>query len=65
MNEQEPAKSDDFFGTPKEDNTDAQRTYPMTVGQVVGQTVYAGRNQRCPCGSGLKYKKCHRTYQMG
>ncbi len=18
-----------------------------------------GRNERCPCGSGLKYKKCH------
>jgi len=38
---------------------------PMTIGQVVGRTVYTGRNERCPCGSGLKYKKCHRVYQMG
>ena len=22
-------------------------------------TVKAGRNERCPCGSGLKYKHCH------
>ncbi len=25
--------------------------------QVVGRKV--GRNERCPCGSGLKYKHCH------
>ena len=22
-------------------------------------TVKVGRNERCPCGSGLKYKHCH------
>lgn len=24
-----------------------------------GNKVYVGRNDKCPCGSGLKYKKCH------
>jgi len=27
-----------------------------TIGQMFGAV---GRNDRCPCGSGLKYKKCH------
>ena len=24
-----------------------------------GRTTPAGRNDRCPCGSGKKYKRCH------
>lgn len=24
-----------------------------------GKKVYVGRNDKCPCGSGIKYKKCH------
>ena len=27
--------------------------------RVPGNTRDVGRNDRCPCGSGLKYKKCH------
>lgn len=30
-----------------------QRTQPIVSGQKVG------RNEKCPCGSGKKYKKCH------
>lgn len=30
-----------------------QKQQPITVGEKVG------RNDPCPCGSGLKYKKCH------
>lgn len=27
--------------------------------QVVALTLKVGRNDPCPCGSGLKYKRCH------
>lgn len=30
-----------------------QKQQPVTVGEKIG------RNEPCPCGSGLKYKKCH------
>ena len=26
---------------------------------IVRETPKVGRNEPCPCGSGLKYKKCH------
>jgi hypothetical protein len=29
-----------------------------TVRPIVGRTV-PGRNERCPCGSGRKWKNCH------
>ena len=29
------------------------------VPRPTGPSVKAGRNERCPCGSGLKYKHCH------
>lgn len=29
------------------------------TGQQSGTRAKAGRNERCPCGSGLKYKRCH------
>ena len=29
------------------------------AGQPKGSTTKVGRNERCPCGSGLKYKHCH------
>ena len=30
---------------------------PLTP--IVRETPKVGRNEPCPCGSGLKYKKCH------
>jgi hypothetical protein len=33
---------------------------PETIGKIVrGVRRKIGRNEPCPCGSGLKYKKCH------
>ena len=32
---------------------------PQTATAANRITVKAGRNERCPCGSGLKYKHCH------
>lgn len=29
------------------------------VPRPTGPSVKAGRNERCPCGSGLKYEHCH------
>jgi hypothetical protein len=29
------------------------------AGQPAGSQTKTGRNERCPCGSGLKYKHCH------
>ena len=26
---------------------------------MLGKTRKIGRNDKCPCGSGKKYKKCH------
>ncbi|RPJ69548.1 MAG: hypothetical protein EHM20_16315, partial [Alphaproteobacteria bacterium] len=26
---------------------------------IVRETPKVGRNEPCPCGSGLKFKKCH------
>lgn len=28
-------------------------------GPATPQSIKAGRNESCPCGSGLKYKRCH------
>jgi len=30
---------------------------------VVNKTVKVGPNDPCPCGSGKKYKKCHRLLE--
>ncbi len=32
---------------------------PQTIGDRNRVNSKAGRNERCPCGSGLKYKRCH------
>jgi preprotein translocase subunit SecA len=32
---------------------------PQTATADNRYTVKVGRNERCPCGSGLKYKHCH------
>ena len=39
----------------------AQRAASMSKLPSRGSTarVKIGRNERCPCGSGLKYKRCH------
>ncbi|MGI9146902.1 MAG: SEC-C metal-binding domain-containing protein, partial [Chloroflexota bacterium] len=44
-------------------NTRAARRAKATAAQAAGQTrrvaAKVGPNDRCPCGSGKKYKKCH------
>ena len=32
---------------------------PRPVGEREAASRKVGRNERCPCGSGLKYKRCH------
>jgi uncharacterized protein YecA (UPF0149 family) len=34
------------------------RRHGRFVGQVT-KPINLGRNRRCPCGSGKKYKRCH------
>ena len=41
---------------PSEDGSVVTETDPSTVPQEVPRV---GRNDPCPCGSGLKYKACH------
>lgn len=38
---------------------------PMLVPAGVFPTAAAGRNDPCPCGSGVKYKKCHAGRWLG
>ncbi len=38
---------------------DINQIIGVTVEQHVEQVPKVGRNERCPCGSGKKYKKCH------
>jgi len=46
-----------FFmsGTPVQKNI---REFPNPTASTKGLSVKVGRNSPCPCGSGLKYKKC-------
>ena len=37
----------------------AKRLAKKLPGQSSGSRVKTGRNERCPCGSDLKYKQCH------
>ncbi len=38
---------------------DINKVIGVTVEQHVEQVPKVGRDERCPCGSGKKYKKCH------
>jgi preprotein translocase subunit SecA len=42
-------------GTPRNIRTNRDEA-PIAVGSAMGKV---GRNAPCPCGSGMKYKKCH------
>ncbi|MEO9231559.1 MAG: SEC-C metal-binding domain-containing protein [Devosia sp.] len=33
--------------------------FAARVAPIARQTAKVGRNDPCPCGSGLKFKKCH------
>ncbi len=57
------AKADWLYGLPEWDNLiDADRRKVLYKEQKLSHTVVndkkIGRNDPCPCGSGLKYKKC-------
>jgi uncharacterized protein YchJ len=47
----------------REGELDAREQRVEVISKVLRQTTVAdgkvGRNQLCPCGSGLKYKRCH------
>ena len=46
----------------RKDDVGARRGSPETIKKIVTPqpiTPNVGRNDPCPCGSGLKYKKCH------
>ena len=47
----------EFDGLPKELPEDVQQEAQQ--GTYVREHPKVGRNEPCPCGSGLKYKKCH------
>ncbi len=32
------------------------------LGETINLIPRVGRNNRCPCGSGMKYKHCHGKY---
>jgi uncharacterized protein YecA (UPF0149 family) len=36
-----------------------QRQTTLATPKVVPELVKVGRNDACPCGSGVKYKRCH------
>lgn len=40
-------------------NYNSQSEAEFASQQAMGTTPKVGRNQPCPCGSGIKYKKCH------
>ncbi len=57
------AKADWLYGLPEWDNLiDADRRKALYKEQKLSTTIVKdkkiGRNDPCPCGSGLKYKKC-------
>ena len=42
-----------------EDQEEAPEVEHGPLKPIVRETPKVGRNEPCPCGSGLKYKKCH------
>jgi preprotein translocase subunit SecA len=52
-----PAQPD---GGPATNGRGRRATRPVSAGTMAGAPVgKVGRNDPCPCGSGLKYKRCH------
>jgi preprotein translocase subunit SecA len=53
------AVDEDGFPMEGSPNGDDPMEMPKVEQRVVGEDDRVGRNDPCPCGSGLKYKKCH------
>ena len=53
------AVDEDGFPMEGSSNGDDPMEAPKVEQRVVGEDDRVGRNDPCPCGSGLKYKKCH------
>lgn len=49
----------DAFQRGMEQRSGPRRRGPSEIGTVTHRAEKTGRNDPCPCGSGLKYKKCH------
>jgi len=52
---EEPEEDEDEFENPAQT---AQSETPATVQTIRRDHPKTGRNEACPCGSGLKYKRC-------
>lgn len=56
-------------GAPRGDEWWRKKPLPATliphISKIAhsGQLMKVGRNQRCPCGSGKKFKRCHMSDQ--
>ncbi len=46
----------------KEAQAEAEREAQMREQNKIYESMHIGRNDPCPCGSGLKYKNCHGKY---
>ncbi|MBL8233131.1 MAG: SEC-C domain-containing protein [Bryobacterales bacterium] len=55
-----PAPSKPAGPTPQESSAESPTAQPVSAATMApaGSTARTPRNQRCPCGSGLKFKKC-------
>jgi len=47
------------------ENENIEQEEPVVIPQSFVTRAGIGRNDLCPCGSGLKYKKCHENSAMG
>lgn len=48
----------------REDKTITELLAPDLVKLSYANFPKVGRNEPCPCGSGLKYKKCHENFNL-
>jgi len=49
----------DDFDLMDDQEATKQQAHPPTKKQLRRNPTRVGRNEPCPCGSGLKFKKCH------
>ena len=57
--EQEESKEEEKAEKIKQLRSNAEGNAPQKQKTVKRSVPKVGRNDQCPCGSGLKYKKCH------
>ena len=55
---QRPATEKALSGTSNQEEHNAKREGVEPVAGLIGRSVKVGRNAKCGCGSGKKYKQC-------